>query len=140
LLRGRNVEYGRNPDTGGQTRYLLELARAADAHGGFTRTDIITRLIDGDPEYDRDYARPVERLGARTAIRRVESARRGYIPKEELWDELPAMETAIMRLIDAQGRAPDYLHAHYADAGLLGARLARRLGAPLVFTAHSLGK
>ena len=35
---------------------------------------------------------------------------------------------------------PNWIHAHYADAGYLGAVVARRLQLPLVFTGHSLGR
>ena len=31
LIRGENLELGRDEDTGGQTRYVLELARALAA-------------------------------------------------------------------------------------------------------------
>lgn len=32
------------------------------------------------------------------------------------------------------------IHAHYADAGYVGALVSQRLGIPLVFTGHSLGR
>lgn len=44
-----------------------------------------------------------------------------------------------MKLKD-QGRIPDVIHSHYADAGYVGSRLAHQLGAPLVHTGHSLGR
>jgi len=37
-------------------------------------------------------------------------------------------------------RLPDVIHAHYADAGYVGSRLASLLGCPFVFTGHSLGR
>ena len=36
------------------------------------------------------------------------------------------------------GRVPDWLHAHYADAGYVASQLAGCLGLPMVFTGHSL--
>ena len=40
--------------------------------------------------------------------------------------------------ITRQQRRPDWIHAHYADAGWVGAQIQQRLGIPLVFTGHSL--
>ena len=38
------------------------------------------------------------------------------------------------------GRMVDWIHAHYADAGLVGSLVSEQLGIPLVFTGHSLGR
>ena len=38
------------------------------------------------------------------------------------------------------GQGVDWIHAHYADAGFVGALVSQRLGIPLVFTGHSLGR
>ena len=45
-----------------------------------------------------------------------------------------------MLQLQAADRRPDWIHAHYADAGYVGALVSRRLGLPLVFTGHSLGR
>ena len=43
-------------------------------------------------------------------------------------------------LIRTQRELPDVLHAHYADAGFVAARLSKVLGIPIIFTGHSLGR
>ena len=42
--------------------------------------------------------------------------------------------------LNQPGERVDWIHVHYADAGLVGALVSRRLGLPLVFTGHSLGR
>src|SRR5210317_2255344 len=55
LIRGENLELGRDEDTGGQTRYVLELARALSKHPGIDRVDLITRQVI-DQRVSEDYA------------------------------------------------------------------------------------
>jgi sucrose-phosphate synthase len=45
----------------------------------------------------------------------------------------------ILRYIRVRGQAPDLIHGHYADAGFVGAQVAKILGIPFLFTGHSLG-
>ena len=35
---------------------------------------------------------------------------------------------------------PNFIHAHYADAGYVGVKLSKFLNVPLIFTGHSLGR
>ncbi|MEZ5841577.1 MAG: hypothetical protein R3D02_14495 [Hyphomicrobiales bacterium] len=39
LIRGQNLELGRDPDTGGQTLYVVELARALARRPDVARVD-----------------------------------------------------------------------------------------------------
>jgi sucrose-phosphate synthase len=48
LLRGHDLELGRDADTGGQTTYFVESARALARHHDVGQVDLLTRLID-DP-------------------------------------------------------------------------------------------
>src|SRR5690606_1566277 len=59
LIRGHNLELGRNADTGGQAKYVVELAAELGQCTGVERVDLLTRLID-DPDYASDYAAPLE--------------------------------------------------------------------------------
>lgn len=139
LVRGSDLELGRDADTGGQTLYVVELARALARHPRVARVDLITRRIV-DPTVDASYAAAEESLGPRARILRVEAGPTGYLPKEELWDHLPAFADSTLERLSRRADRPHVVHAHYADAGFVGARVASVLGAPLLFTGHSLGR
>ena len=47
LVRGNEMELGRDADTGGQVKYVVELSRALAKHPGVHRVDLLTRLITG---------------------------------------------------------------------------------------------
>lgn len=139
LLRGPNLELGRDPDTGGQTTYVLELARALAARPEVERVEVVTRLVN-DRRVSSDYARPSEVVAPDLTILRLPFGPRRYLRKELLWPYLDELADALVERLLRQPRLPDWIHAHYADAGYVGALLQRRLGVPLVFTGHSLGR
>ena len=39
-----------------------------------------------------------------------------------------------------KNKKPNFIHAHYADAGYVGVKLSKCLNVPLIFTGHSLGR
>jgi len=45
LIRGHNLELGRDADTGGQTKYVVDLAKALAEQDDIERVDLITRRI-----------------------------------------------------------------------------------------------
>lgn len=137
-LRGRDVVYGLTADTGGHIRYLLDLVAASAQDPGIDRIVVATRRFDGPP--GPDYAVPEERLGDKVALVRLASASPGYRTKEEMHAEVASLAESLIGWIGAQARAPDLLHAHYADAAAVAAIVEERLGIPFVFTAHSLGR
>lgn len=139
LIRGENLELGRDADTGGQTKYVLELARALVKNPQVARVDLMTRLVK-DPRVDEDYAQPLESLGDRAQIVRIECGPEEYIAKELLWDYLDNFADDALDYLKKQPRLPDIIHSHYADAGYVGTRLSHQLGIPLVHTGHSLGR
>ncbi len=139
LIRGHDLELGRDADTGGQTKYVVELARALGEHPGVGRVELLTRRV-ADPRVGEDYARPVEQLAERASIVRLDCGGDEYLPKEELWDHLDEFVDQTLDHIRARDRLPDILHSHYADGGHVGARLTHQLGVPLVHTGHSLGR
>jgi hypothetical protein len=53
LVRGHEMELGRDSDTGGQVKYVVELSRALAKHPGVHRVDLLTRLITGARERTR---------------------------------------------------------------------------------------
>jgi sucrose-phosphate synthase len=139
LFRGHDLELGRDPDTGGQTTYVLELARCLAARPEVDQVEVVTRLIQ-DRRVSADYGRPIETVTPDLTIRRLPFGPRRYLRKELLWPHLDELADALAERLLAQARLPDWIHAHYADAGYVGALLRRRLGLPLVFTGHSLGR
>jgi sucrose-phosphate synthase len=139
LFRSHDLELGRDPDTGGQTTYVLELAKALAGRPEVERVDVVTRLIQ-DRRLSADYAQPTEALAPGAQIRRLAFGPKRYLRKELLWPHLDELADALAETLLAQPRLPDWIHAHYADAGYVGTLLRRRLGVPLVFTGHSLGR
>lgn len=139
LIRGENLELGRDADTGGQTKYVVELTRALAAHPDVQRVDLITRRIIDD-RVDPHYAEPQEPIAPKAAVVRLPCGPRRYLRKELLWPYLDSFADQILQYFQRLGRLPDVIHAHYADAGYAGARVAGVLGVPLVFTGHSLGR
>ncbi len=139
LIRGDNLELGRDADTGGQTKYVVELARALSKHPSVERVDLLTRLVI-DKKVSDDYCVHEEHLAGEARIVRIVCGPEGYIAKEELWDNLDSFADNAQRYLSAQVRRPDIIHSHYADAGYVGTKLAHQLGIPLIFTGHSLGR
>lgn len=139
LIRSHDLELGRDADTGGQTTYVVELARALAKHRGVAKVDLLTRHID-DPALSGDYALPEEDLGHGARIVRLPCGPRRYVRKESLWPHLDQMVDRCLHFLRRQGRLPDVIHSHYADAGYVGRQLSTLLGIPLVHTGHSLGR
>ena len=139
LIRGSDLELGRDADTGGQTTYVVELARALIEHPDVEKVDLVTRWVS-DPKAGDDYAVPVEELAAGANIVRIPCGPDRYIAKEKLWPYLDCFADNVVQYIRSQKRAPDVVHGHYADAGHVAGRLSGVLGIPTVFTGHSLGR
>jgi sucrose-phosphate synthase len=139
LVRGTDIELGRDADTGGQVLYVLDQARALARHPHVEMVEVLTRQI-WDQKVDESYAQPREELEEGARIVRLPFGPKRYLHKESLWPYLTSMVDQTMRLIRARGRAPDLIHGHYADGGFVGAQVAKILGIPFFFTGHSLGR
>ncbi|XP_057453886.1 sucrose-phosphate synthase 4 [Lotus japonicus] len=160
LVRGENMELGRDSDTGGQVKYVVELARALANTKGIYRVDLLTRQIAA-PEVDFSYGEPIEMLscpsdgsdsGGAYIIRLPCGPRDKYIPKESLWPHIPEFVDGALNHIVNMARAlgeqvnggkptwPYVIHGHYADAGEIAAHLSGALNVPMVLTGHSLGR
>ncbi|GAB6193827.1 HAD-IIB family hydrolase [Desulfocastanea catecholica] len=139
LIRGHDLELGRDADTGGQTKYVVELARALGEHADVERVDLLTRRVV-DPSVSDDYGNHVEKLSDNVQIVRIDCGDEGYIPKEQLWPSLDNFADSALEYIKLQPGLPSIVHSHYADAGYVGTRLSHLLGIPLVHTGHSLGR
>lgn len=139
LIRGQDLELGRDADTGGQTKYVVELLRALGERPEVASADLLTRRIV-DSQLSEDYAEPFEQLSENTRIVRLSCGEQGYLPKEALWDSLDNFADNVLDFLNSQQRLPDIIHSHYADAGYVGTRLSHQLNIPLVHTGHSLGR
>lgn len=138
LIRARDPELGRDADTGGQVKYVLELARELAAHSSIREVELLTRqIVDG--KIDESYAQLEEQICENATIHRIPFGPKRYLKKEALWPYIEMFVDQTLVHFRRMG-IPDIIHGHYADAGLAGAQLARLLHVPYIFTGHSLGR
>ncbi|GJD12893.1 Probable sucrose-phosphate synthase 1 [Galdieria sulphuraria] len=122
LVRAENVELGRDPDTGGQIVYVLELAKALAQLPIVEWVQVWTKSIKDD-RISPEYCQKVEPLLKNIPLERACIVRipcmgsEDYIPKELMWDQLDLMVDAIIRYAMQENKVPDVVHSHYADAG-----------------------
>ncbi|XVF29078.1 hypothetical protein REPUB_Repub15cG0089100 [Reevesia pubescens] len=166
LVRGDNMELGRDSDTGGQVKYVVELSRALARMPGVYRVDLFTRQISS-PEVDWSYGEPTEMLttagedadgnevgesSGAYIIRIPFGPRDKYLNKELLWPYIQEfVDGALAHIVNmskvlgdqiggGQPVWPYVIHGHYADAGDSAALLSGALNVPMVLTGHSLGR
>lgn len=139
LIRSKNIELGRDADTGGQTKYVIEMANALAKQKNIERIDLLTRLVI-DPKVAKAYSKHSEQFNDKTHIVRIACGPKRYLRKEVLWPHLDTFIDNSLQYFRRIGRTPDLIHSHYADAGYIGARLSQHLGVPLFHTGHSLGR
>ena len=139
LIRGESPELGYDADTGGQVKYVLELAKALAQHPEIDQVDLVTRLIV-DKTVAPSYGVLIEPLGENVRIVRIQCGGRKYMRKELLWPFLDEFVDKTLKFIKSEGRIPDIFHGHYADAGYVAKELASIFGMPFIFTGHSMGR
>ncbi|KAE8651762.1 hypothetical protein Csa_005970 [Cucumis sativus] len=165
LVRGDNMELGRDSDTGGQVKYVVELSRALAQMPGVYRVDLFTRQILST-EVDWSYGEPTEMLttgiddgdgdvgesSGAYIIRIPFGPRDKYLRKELLWPHIQEFVDGalahVLNMSKALGEQigggqpvwPYVIHGHYADAGDSAALLSGALNVPMVLTGHSLGR
>lgn len=139
LIRGQNMELGKDADTGGQIKYVVELANALSEHEKVGRVELFTRLVD-DAKVSDDYKQAEEELNEKAKIIRLPCGPKRYLRKEVLWPHLDQFVDEALYYFKKQGRTPDIIHGHYADAGYVSARISSILDVPMIQTGHSLGR
>jgi sucrose-phosphate synthase len=139
LIRSENLEMGRDADTGGQIKYVLEEGLELSRQPGVKRVDLFTRQIR-DPAVSDDYSVPIEEVTEKFRIIRIPCGGRKYLRKELLWGHLDEYIDKTVKFIKREGELPDVVHGHYADAGYVAMWLSRLFGVPFIFTGHSLGR
>ncbi|KAE8732472.1 putative sucrose-phosphate synthase 2 [Hibiscus syriacus] len=162
-VRGENMELGRDSDTGGQVKYVVELSRALAKMPGVYRVDLFTRQVLS-PEVDWSYGEPTEMLTTAGDENDVGESSGAYIiripfgpcdkylHKELLWPYIQEfVDGALAHILNmskvlgeqiggGQPVWPYVIHGHYADAGDSTALLSGALNVPMVLTGHSLGR
>lgn len=155
LVRGESMELGCDSDTGGQVKYVVELAKALALHPSVYRVDLLTRLIK-DPAVDASYGEPEEclvkgrgELGGAYIVRLPCGPPEQYVRKELLWpyvrefaDRGIAHATSMLTAMADSGRRCELyaVHGHYADAGEVAVLMSSSLDVHMVMTGHSLGR
>lgn len=139
LLRAKNMEMGRDADTGGQIKYVVELGEALSRLDNVKQVDLFTRLIV-DKTVSEDYSQPVETVNKKFRIVRIQCGGKKYMRKELLWPHLDEFVDKTIKFIRQEKQVPDFVHGHYADAGYAAGQIAELFGLPFIFTGHSLGR
>lgn len=139
LIRGNNAELGRDADTGGQVKYVLELANALSKDPKVEKVELITREIK-DKNISEDYSKHIEKINPKFSIVRIRAGGGKYLRKELLWNHLEEFVDKSIKYIKSNKRLPDVIHSHYADAGYVCSELTKFFGIPFIHTGHSLGR
>ena len=139
LIRFNDPEIGRDKDTGGQVKYVLELLENLSHHPQVRKVDLFTRRII-DKRVSAAYEREVEIVNEKARIVRMSCGGHSYRPKETLWDHLDEFIDKTIRFIDQEADFPDVVHGHYADGNYLAGQVSEIYGIPFLATGHSLGR
>ena len=81
LIRSKNLELGRDADTGGQTQYVLELIKSLANTSEVDQVDLVTRLIK-DPKVDDEYSQKEEFVEPGVRILRFKFGPNKYLRKD----------------------------------------------------------
>ncbi|MCW3119376.1 MAG: sucrose phosphate synthase sucrose phosphatase-like protein, partial [Chitinophagaceae bacterium] len=139
LIRFNDPEIGRDKDTGGQVKYVLELLESLSQHPQVRKVDLFTRRIM-DKRVSSAYEKEVEMVNEKARIIRVTCGGNAYRQKESLWDYLDEFVDKTIRFIEKQDDFPDVVHGHYADGNYLAGQISEVYGIPFIATGHSLGR
>jgi sucrose-phosphate synthase len=139
LIRYNDPEIGRNKDTGGQVKYVIELLENLSRHPAVRKVDLFTRRIS-DKKYSTDYEKETEIVNERARIVRISCGGNAYRQKESLWDYLDEFIDKTIRFVENEDDFPDVVHGHYADGNYLAGQLSEVFGIPFIATGHSLGR
>ncbi len=139
LIRYHKPEIGRDKDTGGQVKYVLELLTSLSQHPRIKRVDLFTRKIH-DKRVSPDYDKEIEDINEKARIVRMPCGGKVYREKEQLWDYLDEFVDKTLQFIEKQDDFPDLVHGHYADGNYIAGEISRIFGIPQVATGHSLGR
>lgn len=139
-----SVSSAGHPDTGGQTVYVVELAKALGRAG--TPTFLVVRWFDVvKPE--------LRKLGPNAWIVRIRAGDLVWVAKEQIYGLLPELTDNLVEFIEGRWAQmfadagitppksvqPALFHGHYVDGGIVAEQAARHFNVPFYWTSHSLG-
>lgn len=139
LIRSNDPEIGRDKDTGGQVKYVLELLETLSKHPRIRKVDLFTRRIV-DKRVSSSYEKEIEIVNKKARIVRMVCGGNSYRHKESLWDHLDEFADKTIRFIEKEDDFPDVVHGHYADGNYLAGQISEMFGIPFIATGHSLGR
>lgn len=139
MIRSADPEIGRDKDTGGQVKYVLELLENLSLHPAVRKVDLFTRRVI-DKRVSSSYEKEIEIVNEKARIIRISCGGHAYRPKESLWDFLDEFVDKTIRFMDEEADFPDVVHGHYADGNYLAGQVSEIFGIPFLATGHSLGK
>lgn len=139
LIRFHEPEIGRDKDTGGQVKYVLELLENLSRHPQVRKVDLFTRRII-DKRVSSSYEKEIETVNEKARIVRMTCGGNSYRQKETLWDHLDEFIDKTLRFIEKESDIPDVVHGHYADGNYLASQVSEIFGIPFIATGHSLGR
>lgn len=139
LIRFKDPEIGKDKDTGGQVKYVLELLENLSFHPQVRKVELFTRRIT-DKRVSPDYSKEIEVINEKARIVRMVCGGNAYRAKETLWDYLDEFIDKTLRFVDEQADFPDVAHGHYADGNYLAGQISEAFGIPFMATGHSLGR
>jgi len=121
-------------DGGGIATLLVQLGRALGSEPEIARVATITRAL-AEPETGWRHTGLSEAQSPAVSIERVPFGPSGYLPATSMWEHRLELERALETAISELGGV-DIAHLRFADAGAFAAaRVCRRLGIPVAFTA-----
>jgi len=139
LIRSKDPEIGRDKDTGGQVKYVVELLENLSLHPRVRKVDLFTRRIL-DKRVSSSYEKEVEIVNDKARIVRMTCGGNIYRQKESLWDYLDEFIDKTIRFTEKEDDYPDVVHGHYADGNYLASQISEVFGIPFIATGHSLGR
>jgi sucrose-phosphate synthase len=98
LIRYKDPEIGRDKDTGGQVKYVLEFLEKLSQHELVRKADLFTRRII-DKRVSPAYEKEIEPVNDKARIVRMMCGGNGYKQKETLWDYLDEFVDKTVRFI-----------------------------------------
>ncbi|MEO8412952.1 MAG: HAD family hydrolase [Ginsengibacter sp.] len=139
LIRFKDPEIGRDKDTGGQVKYVLEFLENLAQHPKVRKVDLFTRRIV-DKRVSSSYEKEIDTVSDKARIIRVTCGGNSYRQKEALWDHLDEFIDKTIRFIEKEDDFPDVVHGHYADGNYIAGQVSEVFGIPFIATGHSLGR
>lgn len=139
LIRYHDPEIGRDKDTGGQVKYVLELLENLSKHPQVRKVDLFTRRIV-EKRVSSSYEKEIEIVNEKARVIRITCGGTAYRQKEALWDHLDEFVDKTIRFIEKQDDFPNVVQGHYADGNYLAGQISEVFGIPFIATGHSLGR